>query len=333
MAGSVGRDEEDEQISCGSCISDSESTSTGNACGKPCFGWNGLKKLEEGDEEHVTLKHRFYSSLGAVAKYCPVVAVYKNMHGSGPARDRLEAFQLYSEAMKEKRGGDANIRNAWYGASKDGIGRIVQHGFDFCGASGDGGSSSSSLYGLGVCLSPDSSVIDSVVSSVRDEDGLRHLLLCCVILGNTEEIGPHSGQLRPSTDEFDSGVDSQKFPKKYFIWPSQARTHILPLYVLSIKLDLQRKELQREPSRRPTSPWIPFTTLVPMLSARLPAHQVCLIRRFHNAYMERKITRQQLVFQVRLISGDKLLLSAIKAFRGKQARTGINSSPKKCKGV
>ncbi|MQL78520.1 hypothetical protein Taro_010939 [Colocasia esculenta] len=301
-----------ESISCGSCISDIETASTADSCGNPWSGWRGLKKLEEEDEEHVILKHRFYSSLGSISNHCPVVAVHKNMHNVGSAKTRLEAFQRCLEATKEKRGGNANIKNAWCGASKEGVDRIVQHGFELCGQPGD-----SKRYGLGLYLSPDSSAIDSVMSSVPDEDGLRHLVVCCVILGNTEEIRPHSLQNCPRSDEFDSGVDNEKFPKKFIVWPSHVMTHVLPLYVLSIKLDLQRKEVQKEPVKKPTSPWIPLTTLVCMLSSRLPAHEVCKIRRLHNAYMERKITRQQLVFQVRQLSGDKLLLSAIKAFRAR----------------
>lgn len=79
-----------------------------------------------------------------------------------------------------------------------------------------------------------------MVSSAPDGNGIRYLLLCCVIMGNTEEIHPPSHQLCPSTEEYDSGVDNQAAPKKYIIWPAQVKTHISPLYVLSIKADFQR---------------------------------------------------------------------------------------------
>ena len=75
----------------------------------------------------------------------------------------------------------------------------------------------------------------SVKSSVVDEDGLRHLLLCRVILGKTEVVPRGSYQCRSSSQEFGSGVDDLSNPKEYVIWCNQINTHVLPEYVLSFR--------------------------------------------------------------------------------------------------
>lgn len=73
------------------------------------------------------------------------------------------------------------------------------------------------------------------MSSVADENGLRHLLLCRVILGNQEEVLPGSKQLLPSSEEFDSGVDNCLAPKKYIIWSTHMNTHVLPEFIISFR--------------------------------------------------------------------------------------------------
>lgn len=75
----------------------------------------------------------------------------------------------------------------------------------------------------------------SVEGSNVDEDGLRHLLLCRVILGRPEVVHPGSEQYHPSSEEFDSGVDNHIAPKRYIVWSTYMNTHILPEYVISFR--------------------------------------------------------------------------------------------------
>lgn len=145
---------DDESSSCESCISVSETVATSRAYASPCSGGKFLKKLEEADEEFIEVKHRFYSNLGKTTADCPVLAVYKNLHTAGSSKARLDAFQLCSAAMKQKRG-NANVRNAWYGCSKSETLRILQHGFESCGNFED-----SKPHGLGAYLSPVTNVFD-----------------------------------------------------------------------------------------------------------------------------------------------------------------------------
>lgn len=73
------------------------------------------------------------------------------------------------------------------------------------------------------------------LSSAGDENGLRHLLLCRVILGNTEAIFPGSKQFKPTSKEFDSGVDDILAPRRYIIWSAYMNSYILPSYAISFK--------------------------------------------------------------------------------------------------
>lgn len=73
-------------------------------------------------------------------------------------------------------------------------------------------------------------------SAMADENGMRHLLYCRVILGKTEVVWPGSRQWHPSSQEFDCGVDDLVCPKKYIVWSSNINTHILPLYIISFTI-------------------------------------------------------------------------------------------------
>lgn len=75
----------------------------------------------------------------------------------------------------------------------------------------------------------------SLQFAVEDDAGLRHLLLCQVLLGNLELVHPGSQQSHPSSSEFDSGVDDLVHPNKYIVWPTLMNTHILPQFVITFR--------------------------------------------------------------------------------------------------
>lgn len=83
----------------------------------------------------------------------------------------------------------------------------------------------------------------SVRSCVVGEDGVRHLLLCRVILGRTEVVEAGTEQCYPSCEDYDSGVDSSSAPNKYFIWSSSMNTHVWPAYVISFRVPSLMKGL------------------------------------------------------------------------------------------
>ncbi|PNX72438.1 putative inactive poly (ADP-ribose) polymerase SRO5-like protein [Trifolium pratense] len=161
-----------------------------------------------------------------------------------------------------------------------------------------------------------------VKNSVVDKDGFRHLLLCRVILGRMEVVAEGSDQRRPSSEEYDSGVDVDSFssPKEYIVWSNKINTHVLPEYVLSFKLASDRgheKVGVEGQLMKPSSPWMPFPALISVLSKILPQSEIAFITKFHKEYRDKKISRQELIQKVRVVAGDKLLVSVIRAFRAK----------------
>ena len=69
-----------------------------------------------------------------------------------------------------------------------------------------------------------------------DENGVRHLVFCRVIMGNMELLRPGTRQFRPSSSDYDSGVDDIHNPRYYIVWNMNTNTHICPEYVVSFKV-------------------------------------------------------------------------------------------------
>ncbi|CAI9786832.1 unnamed protein product [Fraxinus pennsylvanica] len=83
------------------------------------------------------------------------------------------------------------------------------------------------------------------VTDDDDDDGLRHMLLCRVILGRMEVVRPGSEQYNPSSEEFDSGIDNLVSPRKYIGWSTRMNTHILPEFVVSFRIPSNLRRNQR----------------------------------------------------------------------------------------
>lgn len=71
-----------------------------------------------------------------------------------------------------------------------------------------------------------------------DKDGVRHMVLCRVIMGRMERVPSGSRQFRPSSVDFDSGVNDTQNPTHCIVWTMNANTHINPECVVSFKLPL-----------------------------------------------------------------------------------------------
>lgn len=74
-----------------------------------------------------------------------------------------------------------------------------------------------------------------------DGNGLQHILLCRVIMGNVELIHPGSKQFQPISENFDSGVDDLQNPLHYIIWGMHMNSHIYPEYVVSFRVPSKDK--------------------------------------------------------------------------------------------
>ncbi|KAJ0038040.1 hypothetical protein Pint_22968 [Pistacia integerrima] len=163
-----------------------------NSASNP-FGFltnNGMIKIEEESWWHIFVKNSFLFGMGQLAIDTRIVAIHKNSNCGLTGKARLTSFSIFYDAVAKKCGGSANIGQAWYGASRDEINEIVRHGFSPC--------SKDSSYGGAVQLFPLKLSLSSALTTEMDENGLRHVLLCRVILGKMEEIASGSKQIHPS---------------------------------------------------------------------------------------------------------------------------------------
>lgn len=278
------------------------------------FAWNnGMIRVDEGNTEHDAIKKMFLSGMGAIGKGTDVVSIHKNSHSTLTGQARFESFRIFSQAVGKKCGGDANINYAWYGASRGEIYDIISHGFSRLQRPKAG-----ELYGFGVYLSSAKFSIDCALSSAEDENGLRHVMLCRVILGNMETVHAGSQQFHPCSKEYDSGVDDVSAPRRYIIWSAYMNSHILPSYIISFRAPLKGVPRRIQANLvKPTSPWMKFHTLLSVLSKVLPPHKMTQISKYHCDFHRKKITRQQLVKRLRQIAGDEMLTRVIKLYRTK----------------
>lgn len=291
-----------------SCVSGSASVSCDRR--KDLFH-GGLVMLDEvEDRAYSVIRQRFLSGLGE--HLAPtVVAIHKrNWSSSFTAQAKVLSFQIHRRFMERQGLGDVNLKFAWFGTSRAGVERIMSHGFGLSELNQNNG-----LYGRGVYLYPDDSTFESVQSGDVDDDGLRHVVLCRVLLGRMEAVRPCSDQTYPSSEEFHSGVDSLESPKKYIVWSTNMNTHILPEYVVSFRAPLPLRNVNRDPVKKPTSPWMPFPALIQELAKFLPSSSIGLISKHHKDYKERRISRSQLIKHARQLAGDKLLMAVIKSWR------------------
>ncbi|KAL8121263.1 putative inactive poly [ADP-ribose] polymerase SRO2 [Apium graveolens] len=264
--------------------------------------------------EHDVIKNCLVMGMGKLGQHVKVVAVRKKSFSGLSGQGRLQSFRVFSEAVSRKTGGNPNVKFAWYGGSKKEICDVISHGFAYVNSPANG-----DLYGRGVYLSPAKFPFDSVSSSDVDESGLRHILLCRVILGKMEQICAGSEQSQPSSEEFDTGVDNLDEPKKYIVWSCYMNTHILPCFLISFKapsLTGSPRSMQG-PALIPKSPYMSFPKLMSNLQTYLAPSQMVLIARCHTAFLANKFTRNQLVRTVRQIAGDNLLKAVIKSSRNK----------------
>ncbi|KAF3449332.1 hypothetical protein FNV43_RR10060 [Rhamnella rubrinervis] len=144
---------------------------------------------------------------------------------------QMELFQKQVGITKKNRG-NPNIQYGWLPSDRDALLSIMRHG---PGYGLHGAPKIMSSYGSGVHLASMTCAHISAKYCDDDENGVRHIVLCRVILGNVEVVNPGSGQYCPSSGNFDCGVDDLQNPHYYIIWNMNINTRILPEYVVSFK--------------------------------------------------------------------------------------------------
>ncbi|KMT10592.1 hypothetical protein BVRB_5g117130 [Beta vulgaris subsp. vulgaris] len=277
------------------------------------FDENLAVELSEQERTHEVIRRRFLSAMRDDTK---VVSIHKRIWSSDfSAQARVQSFQVHSKALASNNNGGAgaspnSMKFAWFGGSKERIHHILSRGFSFNDIRDN--------INAAIYLSPDHSPVNSLEKAIPDEDGVRHLLLCRVVLGRSELVQPNSAQTEPSSNEFDSGVDDFENPKKYIIWSSNMNSHILPEYVVSFTDSSTTGNSKIvNGMKMPSSPWISFPSLISVLGKFLPPDAISLISKYHVEYKEKRISRPELIKIVRQIAGDKLLVAVIKSCKKK----------------
>ena len=138
-----------------SVFSDCESSVSGPTFNQSSLFSNGLIRLFPGDKAYDVIKKRFLSSLGLLAAHTKDLTIQKNDFLGVTWQARLQSFQIFIKAIEKKCGGHANVKYAWCPVTRGEICKIVEHGFGHCGFPENNG-----LYGCGVYLSPDCSVME-----------------------------------------------------------------------------------------------------------------------------------------------------------------------------
>jgi len=123
------------------------------------------------------------------------------------------------------------VQYAWLPSRKEAVSCIMTYGLGPYEVA-----AVKSLCGIGVHLTPANCAQSSARYCDIDENGVRHMVLCRVIMGKMELVNRGSKQSHPSCEDFDSGVDDLQNPSLYIIWNMNMNTHIYPEYVVSFKV-------------------------------------------------------------------------------------------------
>ncbi|KAK4488829.1 hypothetical protein RD792_004619, partial [Penstemon davidsonii] len=259
--------------------SDSEIKPSNHNCYERLFNnftMNGMLRLRNDSSEYNKIRKSFTAGMAAGMEVNGVV-IHRNSYSNPIGQAKMVVFRIFSKAVAEKRGGDANVKCAWYGGSRDEISGIIAYGFS--GNFGDG-------YGNGIVLSPANFPIDSAWRAVEDENGVRHMLLCRVALGNTELVSPGSDQIQPSSTDFDSGIDNPLAPRKYLVWRAYMNSFIFPNYIISFRTSSTPGSNGIGISAvKPNSPRIMLPVLLKGLSEFLQPSQMGLALKYYHDFL------------------------------------------------
>ncbi|KAI3522635.1 hypothetical protein L1887_00572 [Cichorium endivia] len=252
------------------------------------------------------------------------------------ARERL--FQTQIEITQKVRG-KANVVYAWCVANGESPSGVLFHAHN---------GPKLGTYGYGVHLAALHSAHKSAMICDVDENGLKHMVLCRVILGNQEVLQIGSKQFHATHHSFDTGVDDLQNPNFYIIWNMDMNTHIFPECTITFKtppsptgnqtveesrLDISRvtsnheqhtssskQEMppqQKVPSvgsnapKDPKSPWMPFSMLFESISDKVAPSDMKSVYIYYESFRAKKMNREEFIKKLRSLVGDQILRSTI----------------------
>ncbi|KAJ4881372.1 Inactive poly [ADP-ribose] polymerase RCD1 [Raphanus sativus] len=272
------------------------------------------------------------------------------------AEARLGLFQKQVEITKKHRG-DANVRYAWLPAKREVLSSVMMKGLG-------GAFVRKSIYGVGIHLTAADCPYFSARYCDIDENGVRYMVLCRVIMGKMELLRGDKAQFFSGGEEYDNGVDDVENPKNYIVWNMNMNTHIFPEYVVRFKLsdptnaegnlvakhdnsgvtlegpkDLLPQLDSNGPegcsgsassvclsTTKPKSPWMPFPTLFALISHKVPEKDKPFIIADYQQLREKKMTRAEFIRKLRGVVGDDLLRSTLTALENQHKLKEIPGS-------
>ncbi|KAJ3674064.1 hypothetical protein LUZ60_006056 [Juncus effusus] len=298
------------------------SSSISNSTISQGSNWKNTQIVNREDKFYKVVEKLFLAGISrsSVATRYVVTRVQKCLHMGPIGALRLKAFQNRVQVFKSLRG-EKCVKFGWYGTDLKDLESILEFGF---------GKSNNDLlgdkaHGIGVHLSPPHSPFASAMVAEEDENGERHIMLCRVITGRAERVGPGSTHYHPSSIEYDSGVDDVNNPNWYVIWNMYANTHIIPEYIVSFKIDkenrgvsVQNGERVKRPSvvAHSTNLLLQFPNIISAMKASLPRSSIQTLHLSFIRYKEGKINKDTFIRVLRSVAGDKLLVATIRKIRG-----------------
>ncbi|KAJ0981877.1 hypothetical protein J5N97_010132 [Dioscorea zingiberensis] len=275
--------------------------------------WPDLLRLPGESASYKHVEDLFLAGMRQFDHDVVITSVRKCTHASRLAKCRKNTFDMNVQSTKAIRG-DSNVKLAWYGAAPEEVAGIIAHGFGQPNYKPFG----PGVHGVGVYLSPPNLAFASSLLSSPDDNGEKHIMLCQVLMGNSEQIPAGSHQFHPSSDLFDSAVDDLRSPRWFVVWTTHMNTHILPLYVVSFKSSDQSQGSCRmiSVSEKPCVTSVPFPKLFAEVAKSLPEFQVKVLEMQFHKHKEGKMSKEAFIRSLRSLAGDKLLSSSLQRIRG-----------------
>lgn len=294
-----------------------------------------LEKLERGNKLFLSVMESFLSGMGNFAREYNVLGIYQYVPKAQTSLHRQEMFERQRKT-RTSQNGITNEFKGWLGSAKETLARVLSHGF-FEGLK----QSNEASFGTCISLAPENRSFACAKDCDVDEKGLQYMLLCRVIMENKDQLPIRDGQHKLGPDNKAHSPLSRNLS---IMLDPRFNNHVQPSFVVCFKLAPAIRDYfaklagmggigfvtsRNQPennsnchatnvsgsgsatSSSPTSPWTSFTTLFSEIGDKIPAVAKELLNYHHEEYKLHLIKREELVWRMRLIVGDKLLKYAL----------------------
>ncbi|XVF36499.1 hypothetical protein REPUB_Repub19eG0063700 [Reevesia pubescens] len=264
--------------------------------------WSNMKLLRETERAYLFVRDHFLNGIKRVDDGLKVTSIHQCKHEGPLDKARLQVFQKQIEITKAARGTSSSVY-AWYGASVKVVESVLTHGFGLPSKV-----PATDVHGIGIYLSPVGLPHLSAKLADADDNGVKHLIMCRVILGNVEKVEAGSRQYHPSSPDFDTGSDDPMSPKWYVVWPTHANMHILPEFVVSFR---PSGNMQGQPMPVVGAKYS-LEKLFSKIRSSLPPAKFQEMLKSYGTFKAGMIAKDTFLSQLQMVAGNEVLRSAIR---------------------